>query len=148
MSVSLGRQQGAALFVSLVFLVLLTFFVFSMTNTALINTKIIGAMQSKQQVRADVQQAIEQVISSSVNFTSPAPQSITVNGISVSVDKPQCISVSSVSGYAMGSATQPALAPVDTIWDLPATATDPVTGATVTIHQGVRLRLPLGSECP
>jgi Tfp pilus assembly protein PilX len=148
MSVSLSRQNGAALFVSLVILVLLTFFVFSMTNTALINTRIVGAMQSKEQIRADAQQAIEQVISSSADFTSPAAQTITVNGISVSVAQPECLSITNVPGYFLGSATQPSLAPVNTIWDLQATATDPLSGATVTIHQGVSLRLPLGSECP
>lgn len=142
------RQCGAALFVSLVTIALLTIFVLSLVNTSIINTRVIGGMQSKQAIRANVQQAIEQIMSSGASFTTPAQQTLTVNNIAVNISSPSCVNTMVVPGYSIGSATQPSLAPLETLWDVRATATDPLTGANATIHQGVKMRLPLGSACP
>lgn len=142
------QQRGVALFISLVTLALLTIFVLSLVNTSIVNTRVIGGMQSKQAIRANVQQAIEQVMSSGASFTSPAQQTLTVNNIAVNISSPSCVNTLAVPGYAIGSAAQPSLAPLDTLWEVKATATDPVTGANATIHQGVRMRLPIGSACP
>ena len=56
---------------------------------------------------------------------------------------PACLGTSPAQGYtAVNNITL-----YDTNWSLTATATDPVSGATATIDQGVRIRLPT-NFCP
>ena len=137
------RQRGAVLFVTLIMLVMLTLFVVSSVNMSSADLRIVGNRQSKMAMSYSAQQAIEQVISSSAGFESPAPQTITVNGIPVSVTAPACLGASPAIGYSAVSS----ITLYDVNWSLTATATDPITGASVTVTQGVRSRLP-ANYCP
>jgi len=104
MNPSPSGQRGAALFVSLVMLVVITLFVVSAINMSTVNLRITANTQAKQEAVAAAQQAIEQVISK--NFTTnPQPASITVNlhndqsktDYTVAVAKPACLNAVPIS---------------------------------------------------
>lgn len=140
---SRNRQRGAVLLVSLVILMILTLFVVSSANLSSSDLRIIGNFQSTMTLGQDAQQAIEQVLSSVNNFTAPAAHTITVNGHPVAVSAPTCLGTTPATGYtAVNSITL-----YDTNWQVTATATDARTGASATISQGVRIRLPT-NFCP
>ena len=137
------HQRGAVLIMSLVMLVLLTLFVVSSINLSSADLRIVGNLQSKRTMSNSAQQAIEQVISSSADFDAPAPLTVVVNGIPVALSAAACLGTSPATGYSAVSN----ITLHDTNWSLTATATDPTTGATATVTQGVRIRLPT-NYCP
>jgi Tfp pilus assembly protein PilX len=140
---SAKRQSGAVLLVSLVILMVITLFVVSSANMSFTDLRVVGNFQRKMVMNQSVQQAIEQVLSNLANFNTPVAQTITINGISVVVSAPQCLATTTAAGYtAVNNITL-----YDTNWSVSATATDAVTGATATINQGVRIRLPT-NFCP
>ena len=143
-----ARQRGATLIIALIMLLILTLYVVTSVNLGAVDLKIAGNVQAKTLVESAVQQGIEQVLSSETSLTTSTAQTLSINGISVAIDKPSCLYSSPVAGYYMTASTQTSLAPLDTQWEVAASGTDAVTGATTAIHQGVRLRLPVGSECP
>lgn len=139
------RQRGAVLVVSLVLLVVLTLFVVSSTQIAGGNLRIVGNMQSKQNVELIAQQALEQVISSIAPFYAPT-STVTVTqptGMTVTVGNRTCVRATPAKGYSAVSG----VSPEDTFWDVPITVADSVTGASTATAQGVRIRLPAGN-CP
>jgi len=147
-------QQGTTLFITMIFLVVLTLFGVSSINTSSMNLRIAGNMQFQQQAAAAAQQGIETAIGSLTTFTTPAVQTVNVdinkdgtNDYAVSVASASCQFSQQASGYsaeycALGSC------PLDTNWELKSTVNDSTTGAKVVIHQGVKVRLPGGSTCP
>ena len=137
------RQRGAILIVSLIFLVLITIFVISWVNMSSADLRIVGNLQNKMTMVQAAQQGIEEQISNIANFDPPTARNITVNSTPVAVTAPQCLGTSPAPGYtAVASITL-----FDTRWTISATATDPVTGGTATLTQGVRIRLPT-NFCP
>ena len=138
---SIGRQQGSVLVVCLVMLVLVTLFGLTAVNSIVVNLKIVGNSQSLKSLESSTLQAIEQVIGSLASFQTPAAQTLTVNNYSVAVTAPTCLSAAPAAGYSALSA----LSPDDTHWELQATATDPSSGASVAMSQGVRIRLNAGA---
>ena len=93
-----STQRGAALFVSLIMLVVITLFVLSAINMSTVNLRITANSQARSEGVAAAQQAIEQVISK--DFTT-APQAATVSvslrndqtktDYTVTVTKPTCL---------------------------------------------------------
>lgn len=137
------RQRGAVLLVSLVMLMVITLFVVSSANMSSTDLRIVGNLQRKMVINQSVQQAIEDVLSNVSNFNTPVAQTITVNGTAVAVSAPACLGTATAAGYtAVNNITL-----YDTNWSVSATATDLLTGATSTINQGVRIRLPT-NFCP
>jgi Tfp pilus assembly protein PilX len=138
-------QRGAVLVISLVLLVVLSLFVISSTQIAGDNLRIVGNMQSKQNVELIAQQALEQVISSIAPFYAPT-STITIVppvGMAVTVGNRTCVRATPAKGYSAVSG----VSPDDTFWDVPITVTDTVNGAPTATAQGVRIRLPAGN-CP
>ena len=138
-------QQGATLIVSLIMLVILTLFVIAGISMSSVNLKIVGNVQSQKTLEANTQQAIEQVLSSNAAFSlTPAEQTVTVNGVDVTVHAPACLKAVPATGYsALGTAI-----PEDTGWEVSAEAADDdLSGAQAQIKQGVKIRLPPGN-CP
>src|ERR1043165_5228386 len=132
------RQRGAVLLVSLIILMIITLFVISSANMSSSDLRTVGNFQSKLVIGQDAQQAIEIVLSNVNNFITPTAQTVTVNGIPVAVATPACLGYTIARGYtAVNNITL-----YDTNWAVTATGTDPLTGATSTITQGVRIRLP------
>jgi Tfp pilus assembly protein PilX len=141
---ALRRQRGATLLVSLIMLVVLTLFAVSGFNLSSVNLKIAGNFQQQRYLEASLQQAIDQAISTSSVFDAPAAQTITVNGFTVAVERPLCNYTVTASGYSKKVGE---LTPEDTEWEMRASATDTLSGATAAMSQGLRVRL-LAGYCP
>ena len=174
-----SHQAGAVLVVSLLLLVILTLLVIATMNFTNVQSRIVGNMQVRTELKAVNQQAIEQVISS--NFTvNPLPTTIffDVNGdnkddykvtVTHTCNSAQALPVDSLNvlladdaSCTMSAAVQNSgvadLATVsaslcaNAVWDVAATGTDApnatfATAATVTTHQGVAVRVAVGSGC-
>ena len=139
------RQGGIVLFMALMFLVMMTLFAVSSINMSTINLKIVGNMQALKTMDAEAQVAIEQMISSMDQFNlTPAASTVSTSTGTVNVAAPECIDSRTATGY---SAVVGNIIPEDNTWEVTATITDNVTGATSTIHQGVEIRM-LAGNCP
>ncbi len=142
---SCKRQRGVVLFVALIMLVMMTLFAVSAVNLSTVNLRIVGNMQAMKMMDADAQDAIEQIISDMNNFgLNPTAKTIASSTGTVSVSAPDCIDSKTATGY---SAVVGSIIPEDNVWEITATITDSVTGATSTLHQGVEIRM-LAGNCP
>lgn len=138
------RQAGATLIVALIMLVMMSILAVSAINLSTINFKIIGNMQAQKIMDAAAQDAIEQAMSTYAVFTAPATINMpTVMG-NVEVSKAVCLSSNVAKGY---TAVVTGVIPQDNIWEITAEISDPLTGATTKLHQGVAIRMPAGN-CP
>lgn len=137
-------QQGATLIVSLVMLVVMTLFAISAINLSSMNLKIVGNMQSQRLMEMAAQDAIERMISTPTYYgLTPSAQSFTISGLAVSVSAPTCTRSTAATGYSATSG----ISPEDDDWEFVATVTDGLTGASLALHQGVRIRM-LAGNCP
>jgi len=146
--------------VALIMLVLLTLFAVSAMNASNTNLKIASNTQTRNEVTYAVQQEIDKamsvsftVVPSSVAGTKP----IDINNdgavdYNVTVQTPVCLSIVPIKNveldpknpedfkcYVGGGAPNSICS--NTRWDIGASATDPISGATVTIHQGIGVRV-------
>ncbi len=138
------EQQGATLFVALILLLVMTLFAISSINMSTTNLKIVSNMQAVEVLDAEANAALEQVISQSSSFTSPAATTIASTYGTINVDAPVCIDSQPASGY---SALHSEIIPEDNTWEVVASITDTVTGATSTMHSGIKMRM-LAGNCP
>ena len=137
------HQQGATLLVSLIMLVVITMFAVTGINLSSVNLRIVGNAQIQRQLESAVQEAIEQEVTNPTVFTMAAvAMTATINGFDVTVSAPGCKYYTVAGGYTRTHAN---IAPEFTYWDFNATATDPLSGARVTINQGVKIPLPAGN---
>lgn len=173
----LERQRGAVLLVALIMLLLVTLLAVSGFNITQTNLKVVQNMESRNQAKSAANAAIEEAISS-VQFLN-TPKSVfqtsceqanrkcyDVNGdgksdVAVVMDVPTCVIVlpiknselnednaADASCYIQGSQNSMC---VNTVWEMRATATDAVTGAVVTVRQGVAVRATsnnVATTCP
>ncbi len=148
------QQKGATLVVSLVLLVVLTLLVMSTLTASNTNLRVVGNMQAQRQLEATAQKAIEDRITTLAFFRAAIDDtgiwaggtpSITFveNAYNVMVFRPTCTFAAPEEGT---SALNP-LVPEQTTWSVRAVATDPVTGGSVDVTQGVRMRM-LANNCP
>ena len=151
----LRNQHGASLVVGLIMLTVITILVLSSYVLTSADNKAVGNMQFRNESLAAANAAIEQVITSP--FTdAPTAESINVDldgnstvDYTVAFAKPECVNSQKVPGtssapssLSLGSAFAVSVAAYYlTVWDLDATVTEASTGASVQVHQGVRVRL-------
>lgn len=150
---SVQHQRGSTLLVGLVMLVLLTLVAVSAINSTSSSVQMVGNAQFREEALAAAQKAIENVLSTGdFRNNPPVSQTIYVNGeagvpgaaaYTVTFEPaPECRSFKPVDP------TDP-LTPLDcassigdvcywTLWDVRAVVSDPNTGASIAIHQGVR----------
>lgn len=142
---SAKKQVGASLLISLIMLVVLTLIGVTSMNLNTTSLKIVGNMQAQKALDNAAQEANATLLGSFSNFAVPVPTpaAMTINGYSVTPSKPIC----KKSLLAFGYQFDDPLAPEDTNWELQASASDSLTGATAIIHNGARIRLPAGN-CP
>jgi hypothetical protein len=142
---SVNRQAGASLVISLVMLVVLTLMAVSSMNLNNTSLKIVGNMQSQKALDNAAQEGIATLLSTFSTFALPVPTppTMTVNGFPVTAPIPVC----KKSVLAFGYQFDDPLAPEDTNWELQASASDSLTSATTSIHNGIKIRLPAGN-CP
>lgn len=139
-----NAQRGATLIVSLIMLVVLTMFAVSAINLSSVNLKIVGNMQAQQAMEMAAQNAIEQQLSSPAYYTTMiAARTVNASGFNVNLGAATCIRNVPATGYSATSG----ISPEDNDWEIVATVSDPLTGANLTLHQGVRIRM-LAGNCP
>ena len=148
------RQRGTTLLIALIFLVILTLFAVSGMNTGVINLRTANNAQMMLEAEYAAQQQIEAVLSGVTPFVTAVLGAATVTNIDVNGDSytdfvvttqpPICLSMVPAPGYSYEFA---ASAPKDTVWHVSATATDSVFGATSSMRQGVKVRLPVSATC-
>jgi Tfp pilus assembly protein PilX len=147
-------QRGMTLVVSLILLMVLTLLVTATLVASNTNLRVVGNMQAQRQLEATAQKAIEDRITSLSFFRDAidntgvwsggaASIQFTENAYVVTVFRPQCNYATPDDGT---SALNP-LVPESTAWSVRVTASDPVTGGSVDVTQGVRMRM-LSDNCP
>ncbi len=154
-------QRGATLIVGLIMLVLITLMVTTAFMLSTSNLKSVGNMQYRDEALAAANAAIEQVISSDAIFFAPADQVVVVGDYSVNITAPVCLYATEVitstsndanpnihsEGTGGGVVGAPGF--LDTYWDIAATVNDPLSGAQVETHQGIKITLPADpNPCP
>jgi Tfp pilus assembly protein PilX len=150
------RQRGAALIVGLIMLVLITIMVTSTFKLSTSQLQAVGNMQFRGEALAAGNRAIEQIVSSPFTVSPQAEQVVVdinndgATDYRVNFAAPVCVSGSLAvtnsvppSSTSLGSAFNTATANYfETVWDLSANVEDANnSGATVQIHQGVRVLL-------
>ena len=165
------RQCGAALPVSLILLVLLTLIVISIIKASNVNSKVAGNMQIQKESEAAAQQAIDSVISTSF-YAAPASSVVAVDinndavaDYSVSVTKPSCqtvkpIKLSDKPCFTSGQMQNPGIIGssgagglgnslcANQVWDIDAATADlHGSAANVETHQGIGVRVAVGTSC-
>lgn len=146
------KQAGVSLVVGLVMLIVLTLLVVSAVRMGNSSLRIVGNQQAKAEASAAAQQAIEKVVGTSANFYTPVAQNFDIDidndGVAdyaVQTGAPVCLQMTAADGYSYDFA---ASAPQDTYWDVTAIATDKRgSGVSVTVHQGVRVRMDSTATC-
>lgn len=167
-----NRQRGATLITGLVMLVVLTSLALSAIKSSTTNLRIAGNTQADEEAVAAAQRTTESLISS--NFTAnPVASSAVVGPYTVNVPAPACHGSTAILNSSLDPANpadQPCFSSAsanntglvfvsgtqatNTIswcyaqkWDVEADVNDPTTGANVTTHQGVSLKVPAGTTC-
>ncbi len=146
------KQKGSVLIISLMFLIGLSLIAVASIKTGNLNLKIISNEGKREDLRFEIQQAIEQMISVQEDFVI-ATQDITINGQLIKMTK-QCMFSFRASGYGANFAAtvggdlddpMQGLTPIDTIWRITATAKDSSNLSAGAI-QGIKVRM-LASGC-
>lgn len=141
-----NSERGSTLFVGLVMLVVLTLLVISAIRSSSTDLRIAGNMQIQEEAKTAAQDAIDELITNN-NFTisDPVPRTVSVNGTNYTVT----FGTLNCNSFTPVSKSDPNL-PAECLgtagttycywasWDIPATVTDLRTGASVTVHQGVK----------
>lgn len=163
----LAAQQGAALIVSLIMLVLITLMVISALNLGTANFRAVSNTQFREQAIAAANVAIQDRISS--NFSGPANVNGTIATTYPSIDlnndgtddytvaiTPTCVSATIAQLADPSSEKLPGAMSVaatwNTVWDIRAEVTPPTaptgvtlvadpSGTKVVVHAGVRVLL-------
>ena len=152
------KQTGATLFVALMFLLIMTLFAVSSVNLSTVNLRIVGNMQAVRQMEALAQEALEYALSDSSRYglapnTAPPVLALRTAQSVLETDDPDsnitiseytvtCLDAQTATGY---SAAQENIIPEDTNWEIEVTATDNTTGASITLHQGIGMRMLAGN---
>lgn len=135
-------QRGMTLIVSLIMLIILTMFALGTMNLSNSNLKVVGNQQAQRAVDAAAMQALEQVASGSNIFKAPTAQTLTIDGFTVTVTAPVCKRSTPCSGCSKDiSVTN---LPEMDLFEVQASTTDSLTGATVSMRQGIDLMMLQG----
>jgi type II secretory pathway component PulK len=145
------RQSGMVLVVSLLMLVVITVLALSAFEDSTVNLRIVSNTQFRQSAQSAAQAAIEKVLADPTNFQSrtPSARTETLNGWTVTVQPSYlgCPCGGSSGGGQSLSAQQHfniRFGVRTACWDVAAGVTDPNTGTSVVLHQGIERK----QSCP
>lgn len=162
MNIRQPRPRGSTLLIVMILLIVMTLVAIATFKSSSSNLRVIGNMQTRQEGLAAAQQAIELVISSDTFTTSPelvaqSPIDVDINGDGT-VDyvvrispAPTCLRVTTQPSCGAGAANTsavggvlieglggpPASACFRREWNVRAVVTDPRTGLSMAVNQGV-----------
>lgn len=155
-----SSQRGATLIVALIMLLLFTLMVSSAFTMSGTNLKAVANMQSREEAIAAANMAVE-ILASGDFSSTPAASSTTIDlnndGVTdytVQIAKPVCVNATMADATAPSSAQLIVVTSYtwNTVWDIQATVTDPVSGASVKVRSGIRVLLSeakkKNSKCP
>ncbi|TBW06583.1 hypothetical protein E0E50_20810 [Azotobacter chroococcum subsp. isscasi] len=154
-----GRQTGATLVVGLIMLLLFTLMVSSTFMLSTTNLKAVGNMQSRDESIAAANMATNLVLSTPFT-SSPSADQVEVDlnddGVvdyTVDIAEPDCVQASLADATAPSSVTLPAMSNStwNTVWEIRAAVSDPVSGADTLVRSGVRVLLTKAEKdnvCP
>jgi hypothetical protein len=143
-------QRGAiTIFISMMMLIFMTLMVVTAYSLSSVSLQSVGNTQMRQEAVAAAQSVLELVVASP--FTdNPVDAALDDFGVDINGDDtddyfvdlavPVCVRYTRANSAVGVSVTLPGMGAVDawnTVWDLDATATDPATGASVRVRQGV-----------
>ncbi len=147
------NEQGAALIIGLIMLVLITLMLISAVNIGSANFRSVSNMQFRAEAIAAANQAIDQVVSSPF-YVTPAAETIGIDvnndgtdDYEVSIALPVCVSAAQASSPPPSSVSLGPSMTLDptwnTVWEIDATvtATGNVGQAGARVHSGVRQML-------
>jgi Tfp pilus assembly protein PilX len=148
---SLRRQRGATLVMAMIMVMLLSLLLVGAFNLSNTNLKTVGNMQWRDESVAAANQVLEQVVSSTFyNATTDQTFSVDIdkNGstdYSVVVSPATCIRAvqtadESPSDVELGTSMSSG-AFWNTYWDIKATVTDPTSGTSIVVREGVRVQM-------
>ncbi|MBM3343263.1 MAG: hypothetical protein FJY56_14295 [Betaproteobacteria bacterium] len=158
----LQTQRGATLVIAMVMLVLLTLFALTAMNASNTNLRIASNAQTRAQLTAAIQQEIDKAISVAFTLNPTAiagNKAVDVNGdgtvdYNVVVATPTCLSSIPIRNMDLNRKNTEDMKCFytginslcsNTRWEISASGTDPISGATVAIRQGIGIRSVLGS---
>lgn len=136
------HQSGVVLTVTLFMLALLTLIGISAVTMSTSHFRLTGNLQAEMETEAGLNMVMENYLSSDAPFIRPggvcrpAPQTVTVNGrtITVDIEEPVCTGIIEKTDVF-----------IPHVFDIRATATDPLTGSSVSAHWGISIPLPPSS---
>jgi Tfp pilus assembly protein PilX len=151
---TLQQQRGITLVIALIFLVILTLFAISGVNTGIVNLRTANNQQMMIEAESAAQQQIEGMLNSVTPFENALGAAATTanvdangdgfNDFAVVTQPPKCLNIVPAPGYSYEFA---ASAPKDTVWEVIAAASDNVFGTSVTLRQGVKIRMKVSAVC-
>lgn len=149
---SLYPQRGVAtIFISMVFLLLITVLVTTAYTISTVNLRAVGNVQARDGAIAAAGREIEQRVGSNfwlqdtvVTTDVDIDNDATTTEYIVEMLVPQCIRATPAAGTTYSSVTLPGMSSIsawNTVWELAAISTDTATGTEVKVVQGIRLLL-------
>ena len=147
------RQRGIVLVIALMLLIMITLFAVTAIRSSTTELSIVGNVQLQSELSAAAQEGIETRINSMTDFNNVAiGQSVATASLStqggrytVAVSAPKCIKAARISGNSLTNSNM-TMSDI-TYWEVDATVVDASSGATASVTQGVKTRMPTGS-CP
>lgn len=143
------RQRGATLIVGLIMLLLFTLMISTTFMLSSTNLKAVGNMQSRNEALAAANMAINLMMSTAFT-TAPAADTVNVDlnndgtdDYQVELAQPQCVEASLAAATAPSSVTLATMSRStwNTVWEIRASVSDPVSGAATVVRTGVRVLL-------
>lgn len=157
---AVNRETGAiTIFVCMMMLLLITALVLTAYSLSTLNLRAVGNVQARDGAIAAANFVIEETVGSDFwlrDDPETVPVDINEDGApdySVVLSVPECVRATPAARTTSSSVTLPGFSSIsswNTIWELQAVATDSVTGAEVTVVQGIRVLLSTAfknSEC-
>lgn len=156
-----SHQRGATLIIGLIMIVLITLIVVNAFTLSSSNLKSVGNMQVREEALAAANQAINKLISGAFTDALGA-QTFAVdinndgaNDYTVAVAIPTCtralIAYTAAPSDVELSASMSSGSQWSTEWDIDSTVTDPASGASVRVREGIRVLLSQSKKdaaCP
>ena len=143
------RQRGATLIVGLIMLLLFTLMISTTFMLSSTNLKAVGNMQSRNEALAAANMAINLMMSTAFT-TAPAADTVNVDlnndgtdDYQVELAQPQCVEASLAAATAPSSVTLATMSRStwNTVWEIRASVSDPLSGAATVVRTGVRVLL-------
>jgi hypothetical protein len=146
------NQSGViTVFMSMIMLLLITVMVIAAYSLSTTNLQVVGNMQAREEGIDAAMFIIDRTMQNPFYLapTEELDQGVDINedgqdDYFVDLAEPRCVRAVPAGGNSLASGYLPGLTSVgayDTTWELDATATEPRTGASVRIVQGVRVLL-------